>query len=736
MANIVKELQINSFVKGLITEANPLTFPENASLDEENFVLELNGSRSRRLGLDYESGYAFTNTTFTDANMASANISFHYWPNPGGSTTVSLGVVRIKNKYYFINLLATSPSNAILDTYFALGDTGPITSAVINGFLIISPSTVASASIIFSWNKTTNLIASTEQIYIKIRDFYGIYESTNVTDRPAALTMDHHYNLLNQGWNDDRMQSTCGVAVSPMQCVKNTVNPVTPGGVAIPTGYPSNADVMSLGRIGATGAAGMYNKFDPLALFANSTDNNQSPKGHFVLSYNARGSDRTTYSGVVGLPTDLENSFITIVAAYASRAFYSGCLSNISGGDNNSPNYSGYIFFSQIATSKDKLSKCYQENDPTSPDISDILDTDGGTIHIPEATKIVGLVPYGTSLIVFAENGVWEITGENGVFRATSYQVNKITNIGVVSPTSIVEGAGQLLYWANSGIYAVIPDQTTGRLSVQSITLNTIQTTYNNLSTTCKQYAKGFFDERNNIVRWLYNDTSAYSTTNYISKYNKQLNLNLSLKAFNIYNLGDTSATTSPYVADFIKIPNYSPSSIVSRVEPYSLLTIKNGTFTISKYSSTRFKDWYTNDSIGVDYSSYLITGHEIFGDISHSKQIPYINFYFDRTEQNFILSGTDLVLDFPSSCLVQAQWDWCNSANSGKWGAQFQAYRLLRNYIPTGVGTFDYGERVIITKSKLRGSGKALSLKILSETGKDMKLLGWSSDVTVKPKV
>jgi hypothetical protein len=28
-----------SFTKGLITEASPLTFPENASIDERNFVL-------------------------------------------------------------------------------------------------------------------------------------------------------------------------------------------------------------------------------------------------------------------------------------------------------------------------------------------------------------------------------------------------------------------------------------------------------------------------------------------------------------------------------------------------------------------------------------------------------------------------------------------------------------------------------------------------------------------------
>jgi hypothetical protein len=80
---------------------------------------------------------------------------------------------------------------------------------------------------------------------------------------------------------------------------------------------------------------------------------------------------------------------------------------------------------------------------------------------------------------------------------------------------------------------------------------------------------------------------------------------------------------------------------------------------------------------------------------------------------------------------------NWANSANSGKWGTQFQAYRLLRNYVPSGAGDpFDYGDSVIVTKNKLRGSGKVVSLKIQSETGKDMQLLGWAMQITGKSEV
>ena len=37
-----------SFVKGFISEASGLTFPEDASLDEENFDILLDGSRAKR----------------------------------------------------------------------------------------------------------------------------------------------------------------------------------------------------------------------------------------------------------------------------------------------------------------------------------------------------------------------------------------------------------------------------------------------------------------------------------------------------------------------------------------------------------------------------------------------------------------------------------------------------------------------------------------------------------------
>src|SRR3546814_15800129 len=62
MPRNVAPIEQNTFVAGLITEASPLTFPQNASLDEENFILSRKGSRARRLGMDLEDGYVIVDS--------------------------------------------------------------------------------------------------------------------------------------------------------------------------------------------------------------------------------------------------------------------------------------------------------------------------------------------------------------------------------------------------------------------------------------------------------------------------------------------------------------------------------------------------------------------------------------------------------------------------------------------------------------------------------------------------
>ena len=103
------------------------------------------------------------------------------------------------------------------------------------------------------------------------------------------------------------------------------------------------------------------------------------------------------------------------------------------------------------------------------------------------------------------------------------------------------------------------------------------------------------------------------------------------------------------------------------------------------------------------------------------------------RTEEGFTDTGDGFEAIGPSSCMVQAQWQWTNSASSGRWGTEFQAYRIPRMYVNDNVNDpYDYGFSVISSKNKLRGKGNALSVKFSTEPAKNLHIYGWGLEVLV----
>jgi len=714
MTRVASEKQYNSFVKGLITEASPLTFPENAFLDGDNIVLNKDGSFARRLGIDYETDYTLIPTGLTTEVLLGTQKSFHKWNFAGGDPNISLGVVRVRDSLYFLDMTANSPSSTLKNSGLSVVLPGladaAIEVSVVNDNLVIVSSDLASPYYL-EYNSATDIVTSST-ISLKVRDFWGVDDGLVVDVRPSTLTDTHKYNLLNQGWPDAHITTVA---------------------------YPSNADIWTLGK-------DTSDTFSKALLLKNSTDKAYAPKGKYILDMFTRGVSRATETSLT-LPVDTDSGRISAVATYAGRVFYSGVSSQVTGGDIRSPGYGGYIFFSKTVSSKEDLGMCYQEADPTSETISDIIATDGGTINILEANKILRLVATKNSLVVFAENGVWAIYGSDVGFKATEFQLVKITNIGISNGKSVVVAGDTILYWAKNGIYMLASDQVSGGLQVQNVSLTTIQSFYDNLPYLAKSEAKGFYDQKENTVRWLYSDDSD-------DEYNKELVLDITLQAF----YTNSISSTNVFLSDYVEIPNFvnniSQEDIYAGVEQvlvetdvvqvpsistgnrdsvFSFLTFtKTGSFTLSRYSSSAFLDWVIAETPGIDYSSYIVTGYELFTDFMRSKQATYLFMMMERTETGFNIEDTYLVTENPSNCFVQAQWNWTDSAASGKWGNPFQAYRYTRPYNPSGaVDLYETGDRVLVTKNKLRGSGKALSLYIYSETGKDMKVYGFAIPVT-----
>src|SRR5690606_10914411 len=119
----------------------------------------------------------------------------------------------------------------------------------------------------------------------------------------------------------------------------------------------------------------------------------------------------------------------------------------------NSQKNGGRILFTKVIEDRNDYNICYQTHDPTAEDISDLLDSDGGVINIPDAYGINRLYAYGASLLVFAENGIWVIKGVDDVFKATEYSVSKISPIGLSNEKTFVSADGTPFWWSRSGIH-------------------------------------------------------------------------------------------------------------------------------------------------------------------------------------------------------------------------------------------------------------------------------------------
>lgn len=249
--------------------------------------------------------------------------------------------------------------------------------------------------------------------------------------------------------------------------------------------------------------------------------NTPAPRGHYV--YDAFLIDRATASEIPLLP--IETSFGArpgVCAFFSGRVFFAGV---------QSAKYSTKIYFSQIIERDSQIGACHQQQDPTDEDAPDLLPSDGGVILIPEVVEVVNLVTKDNSLLVFSTNGVWQITGSEGLgFRANDYSTSKISDTPALSQMSFVSVDGTPMWWNRSGIWAVMADQM-GKMSVQSLTDKTIKQFYLEIPAESKKFAKGAYNFQSKIVQWVYRTTAPTDVAEQFT-YDQVLNFNTLTGAF------------------------------------------------------------------------------------------------------------------------------------------------------------------------------------------------------------
>ena len=566
-------VEYNNFVGGLITEATDINFPENASLDELNFEYLRNGSRRRRLGLDYDD--VTQNISMLDTNTGK-HIQTYYWEGAGQFASADVLVVQMGKYIYFFSANETDTIGSRLDVYsvddvlldyWLLDIDGPVDFASINGDLVaVTRENVNNNIYVIEYG---NEITITREEYYKLytRDFWGVtaYDgdtnlnlSNNINKRPISAAGTHIYNLRNQGW---------GVPKRPDGGGSN--DPIVKFLASIGK-YPSNADVLQRGMLADPSGDTSYDLFFPEELTLNQDISGRAPNGSFIIDAMNRGASRQseadklleTYSNlslkVTGLLPEKTLEGPRIVSAFGGRALFAG-FGDTFAGDENSPNLGSYIFYSQLVKNRADIFNCFQEADPTSSEISDIVDSDGGFINIEGMKDPIAIVPLLNSAVIFAKNGVWNLFGEllGGGFSATTQQIEKLTDVGCISKSSIVVAEDSIFFWSTAGVYVVSVGET-GTAAARNITDTTIQTLVNDIPNIVKENMQGTFDASERRVKWLYTIEDDYSDSSNQFQFNRELVLDVVLNAWSANKFGELDATTGPFVSGYVDTPAFN----------------------------------------------------------------------------------------------------------------------------------------------------------------------------------
>ena len=697
MPQSLTQRTVNTFIKGLITEASELTFPENASVDELNCSLGRDGTRRRRKAVTLEDNHVLSDVVVPEGAL----VQTLDWYNVAGQVNLEFLVVQVNNILYFYEkstdpLSANKYSGSVdLNTHSASNNLSPSEERVqvtsLNGYLIVASPAINTFYLEF--NTSTEAFTATS-ISFKERDFEWQGSDNEVTNEyfsnDGTPSAQRRYDAKNVGWGQGGGPATYRYALTH----------------AWYTGKDAN---------------GVFNATDWEEIYTGSS---LAANGHFVLN---------VFNKVrFGLTTEVETGRFRTVAAYAGRVFYAGIDSAKNGGK---------VYFSRLTERMADVGNCYQVNDPTSEVLSDLLDTDGGVVRIPDAHNIRKLHVLGASLLVFAENGVWAVAGVDNVFRATEYAITRISDVGLSNENSFIVADGIPIWWGKTGIYAVQQPENLNTPTAQNLSLSTIQTLWNNISNAKKAQVTVEYDKINQRVFWFYPDND--ESVDY--KYNNILVMDLALQAFYPWRVKDEASSTSYIIGTSYYgglgststetqvvnganvVVNGSDNVVATLYRDYLegdseiKLLVRDGTtgkMTFATFRGDTYLDWGS-----ADYKSFAEAGYDFMGDITTFKNAPYVTTYMRVTEDGYVASGAGYEFINPSSCLMSVSW---NLSKSGSTPREIYKLKDVPVVNPNDLSSINYPTDTVVTKSKVRGRGRSMKLRFESVAGKDFHLVGY----------
>jgi hypothetical protein len=489
------------------------------------------------------------------------------------------------------------------------------------------------------------------------------------------------------------------------------------------------------------------------------------------------------------------DTFPTTVDFYSGRAWFAG-----------DPKFPNFVNFSQIVINDGDLEKYHQFADPFDTVDSAIVDDDGGVIQIQGAGLIERIITIGTALFVGSNTGIWQLSGPSGVFKATNFTSHNVLKDGIDGPECMVAVEDEFVVFGQDTIWRSTIQtnafvSNTGQATFKSLSENRVETLYTAIPTASKASARAIYNPSERRVYYYHNKTA----TNFDKSYNgftqpgyakdvlvldtrfqdeilpteQQNKLKRTVKgAFFVYEYNDGASGELPYIACPFIAPDVPPvdepvvasgvavtANTVAVVasgdaDPKDVTLIlvmrrsesgANATIhaAFASTNTTNIKDWNSDSTYALSYSSPIKSGVQTGGDGMHNKNLTYLHLVFQKSESGVLNSkGVDIT---PGGCYMATAWDYAISEdapghsrffNQITTGAGdlvtdalgnnlYQRSSMREVYIPDRyttslAGAGDDGYSHVYYKHRVRGRGKAFQILFLNDNDKDYHLVGW----------
>lgn len=693
---------------GLNTEASPLNIPPEDCVDILNCNLNIDGSVERRQAIDFFNINNLTTATgfasgdpidmfvfTTNTPIITFDASYNRFLAVKAGKELRIYPFESLEQFYF-NIGVPTPQIIILED---LADTSTRTGFASFGDILVL------------LNKDIPFLSITIQnnIFILVRD--GVYIRnfnlvTPVVDSYVKVGTNAYKCIRTHMSDDPKTEPEVG---SDWRKYWAFVGPAVSesdwAAVILAGVYVSRA-------VAYTGSVTLYEQYRATAVSLN-IEPGVAPNWRAYWDYNgtyaaptATAWDSVTNYNPVTPPNYVTGARETHEIYNVLSGFNCGCFTSGRLWLSGDPNNYNSVYVSQSIVRGDEYSKMHQFADPYNPDDSAIVDSDGAVIVVTEASRILQVTPYNLGVLVFAENGVWYISGVDG-FKTTSFFVQKISDIGILSRGSVASVETGIVFFGENGIYGIRESvQGSGYPEATSVG-DKIQSLYKNLLSSSKIYAECVFDKINKRLYYFYK-------TEVSPLFDKCLVLDTRTGSWTKHHFQSNSIAT---ISHFVPVPESFDDS-----ELLFVIQKTDNTWWFGEFQDGVWVDFSSAEATTSTYSSYITMAHQTYGTVIRKREATYLTTIFERLEPTY-----------DGSCKMRVDWNWANTSASPYFGTARQVY-FPNKYITSLYNDTLNGLQTVVTKHKVRGWGNVFRFHFESEGNMPFKLLGWELLMEVDP--